>query len=629
MYISDVPIPNFNLLLMGINVSDFSIAYANDAIEHYLSVSVSTFMGKNYFQLIEHNPINNLLPNTLPIQTSTFTISNFENQESTISWTTLLFQENMYLLLGINISFIREIIKKNIELQTYLDNLLNQIPGYLYWKDKNSIYLGCNANFAKVAGLKAPHEIIGKTDYDLVWKDTEADIFRAGDQEALAGIQKLNFEEPQLMANGKYATVLANKVPLRDKRNNIIGVLGIYNDITERKYIEQNLAVEKIKAEAANKAKSEFIENMSHDLKTPLNGIIGFSSILLSREKDPEKIEFIKGIKHSGEKLLFLLNEILDFSHLEEGNIAIQKKEFNLKELVNDIKSILSIQAQEKNIYFIVEYSISIPQNIISDSHRIHRIIFNLANNALKFTHQGKIEIRVDWIEDNNSGILISVKDTGIGIPEDKFNIIFDRFTRLEASHKGRYEGTGLGLGIVKQFLTDLGGDISIKSEVGVGSTFNCYIPVSVPVPNILTVEKQILTKEINAVNDKKIKVLVVEDEKLSQMVIVTLLNDLNCSCSIASSCEEAINNLDKDYNIIFTDIGLPDKNGINLAKIFRNDYHIEIPIIAMTAHLSHSLKTNCLEVGIQDIFAKPLSKEILKEILSKYVTQKENKTGI
>lgn len=267
--------------------------------------------------------------------------------------------------------------------------------------------------------------------------------------------------------------------PIYDENGTCIGFAGIAEDLTKEKQYEQELRAAKERAEIANEAKSEFILNMSHDLRTPLNGILGFTQYLAQSETDPTKKDMLNDVFISAKSLLGFLNEVLELSNIESGEIPIKCYPFNLFDLISRVISLLMATAKNKNLALNIHYHKELPHNFIGDEIRIHRILLNLISNAIKFTAEGQITITVELLKEteDTSWINLIVKDTGIGVPADKVDIIFERFSRVSSSYKGQYEGAGLGLYIAKTFINDLGGEIKIKSEENIGTIFTCTIP--------------------------------------------------------------------------------------------------------------------------------------------------------
>jgi two-component system aerobic respiration control sensor histidine kinase ArcB len=362
----------------------------------------------------------------------------------------------------------------------FVFELLKQIPAHIFWKNENSVYLGCNNTFAHSLGLSSPEEIIGKTDYDLATAKEESDAFRADDKLVIKSKQpKLNIEESQTLPDGRKITLLTNKVPLFDKKKNVIGILGIYYDITERKLYEQAIISAKEKADAANKAKTEFLENMRHDIRTPLTGITGFASMIADEVQDPKIKDYVDNLSASSYALLDLLNEILELVKVSSGEIPVLKKKFDLKKKLTDVINLNRARAHHKHIDLLFDYDTNIPPYLIGDSTRIHRIALELVANALNFTQQGSVRLSTELakVEGRDLVIKIIVEDTGIGIEPEKQQEIFQQFKKLTPSYTGIHKGAGLGLAIVKQFIDEMQGEIYVESQLGTGSKFICVLP--------------------------------------------------------------------------------------------------------------------------------------------------------
>lgn len=386
----------------------------------------------------------------------------------------------LYFLIKYFILIIDSNINNNLDTD-YLKNVIHYSPGFTYLKDNKFRYIMCNVNFAKAAGLNYPEDIFGKTDFDLPWAQTEAKLFRKGDIEALSGKIQINFEETQRQADGSTKNVLANKVPLYDSNNKIIGILGNYLDITDRKKIEAELKVAKEKSEAANEAKSEFLRNMEHQLRTPFSGVYSMVELLANKEKDPQKKEMLELTYQSAKEFYELLNNIIDFSRFQADRTLVLAKKINLRKLIEKAITMEKAVVTVKKLKLTFNYSKSIPENYISDDIRIERIVLNLLSNAIKFTEKGKINITVKLakrVDKRNVIIKIIVSDTGIGISEDNQQLIYEKFYRESPANQNKYRGAGLGLHIVKQLVEDLEGEIEVKSVKGSGTKFICTLPL-------------------------------------------------------------------------------------------------------------------------------------------------------
>jgi len=389
---------------------------------------------------------------------------------------------------SININILKEkeleLLSSYENIEIGLENLMASLPGHVYWKDLNRKYIGCNLLQARSLGFDSPADIIGKRDEDLYpviiaghHKMIDDRIIHTGKEEEL--------EETAILADKKEHTFLSHKKPLKNKKRETVGLLGISFDITERKKTEAALVKAKQDVEQASLAKTTFIRNMEHDIRTPFNGICGLTEILLSQEKDPSKIELLNDIKNCADELLKYCNEIIDFSHVESQSVPITDKCFNPHDLVDNILSIENVSAVIKSLKIQSHIDSNVPKALKGDKYRLQRILINLVSNAIKFTNKGHIKLDVSLIDlDPNKKraiISFSVEDTGIGIPDDKQISIFEKFTKIAPSNEGIHKGQGLGLSIVKQFITEMGGDIHIKSTFGEGSTFTVVLPFDLP----------------------------------------------------------------------------------------------------------------------------------------------------
>lgn len=336
-----------------------------------------------------------------------------------------------------------------------LEQIIKQTAGNLYWKDLNGRYLGCNGNFARILGFTSQSEVIGKTEFDFL-EPTLAEKIIEIDKEVMLTGRGITLEEKGIDEKGKEAFYLSTKTPLLDKDGSIIGIIGSSIDITKQKQAEI--------------VKQEFIENMSHDLRTPFVGILSLSEYLYEKETDESKKELLGEILKSSKWLLSLLNEVLEISSL--GSHPLTISEFDLSEAVKNIADLVHAEITHKGL----KLNICCPKVVIrSDKMRLSRILLNLVGNATKYTEKGSICIDVAL----NSCLEIRITDTGIGIPEDAIEGIFDRFSKLNPSYKQQYfSGAGIGLHIAQEFARDLGGSITVKSKLGTGSIFMFSAPL-------------------------------------------------------------------------------------------------------------------------------------------------------
>jgi two-component system aerobic respiration control sensor histidine kinase ArcB len=360
---------------------------------------------------------------------------------------------------------------------TMLENVIAVMPGNVYWMNKEGVYLGCNDNQAKVIGFSSRDQIIGKRNSEIpgflipeVLDPINAEIMNFG--------KTVITEEPAIL-NGVSATYLSHKVPLLNGRKEIIGMVGVSVDITDRKKAENDLKLAKETAVTANKAKTEFLYNMRHDLRTPFSGILGVAEFLENSEEDAQKKKTLGYITQASKVLLDQLNQIFEFIHSENGQLPILETQFNLHELVSNTFKMMNPAAKNKSLKFTSELDENIPQLLIGDHVRTQRILINLVSNSIKFTENGYVKLLTKLIKTDNKNIVVEfiIEDSGIGIPEEKRNLIFEQFNRLTSSYSGIYPGKGLGLRMVKKFLDEINGEVQVESNDAKGSTFKVFIP--------------------------------------------------------------------------------------------------------------------------------------------------------
>lgn len=384
--------------------------------------------------------------------------------------------------------------KENQEIIYNLDSIIANMPGYIYWKNQRSEYMGCNNNLAYISGLKNRNEIIGKTDYDFEWGKEKAEEFRKDDQLVMEKKTRYitDYKLSVKREDGNFIHVRTEKMPLYDLEKNVIGVLAIALDITDQKILEENLRLQKEKIEQLSEAKTEFIRNMEHDIRTPFSGIYSLTKMLEESEENPEKKYTLSAITQCAKELLDYCNGILDFSKIESKTFPIIDKKFNLEKLIQNLIAMEKTAALQKNLKLIFDYPENLPVIFIGDEYRISRILVNLLSNAIKFTNQGFVKIFIEIprvINDKNIIMQISIEDTGIGIPKEKINYIYEKFTRLSPSNEEKYKGMGIGLSIVKRLINEIEGEIEAASTPGKGSVFTCTFPLRIPLVDDISEE--------------------------------------------------------------------------------------------------------------------------------------------
>jgi two-component system, OmpR family, aerobic respiration control sensor histidine kinase ArcB len=523
--------------------------------------------------------------------------------------------------------------RKNKIYQTdslFLENIIADLPGVIFWKDVNSVYLGCNDVLVKIFGVKSREDVIGKTDFDFGWGKEQAQRVVNDDLEVIrTGIPKQNIYERVPLPNGEYLDMLTNKVPLYDRNDQIIGVLGTATDITEQKKVEMKLENARQFAEQASQSKSNFLATMSHELRTPLNGILGMTQVLLNESVSEKQKEHLETIQQSGKNLLALISDVLDFSRLEAGQVELHSEEFSPVVLMKEIKMVMQHVIQGKPVELKAEVDLDIPEYLLGDVIRLRQIIINLVGNAVKFTLQGHVKIKLNLASktDEIAKLEIMVEDTGIGIPADKLNSIFERFTQVESEYGRRFEGSGLGLSIVKNLVEMMGGTIQVQSEFGVGSRFSCVLPFTIIDKNndgpIVDAAKSLHAFDKNT--QFECAILVVEDNPINQTVMRAMLSNLGCKVDVAGNGKDSLKLSETNaYDLIFMDLGLPDMDGLQVTKsLLKSEKKLKrkpIPIVGLTAHVMEDDRKNCLDAGMIEVLTKPIVYAQLVELLKKFI---------
>lgn len=398
--------------------------------------------------------------------------------------------------------------------------------------------------------------------------------------------------------------------PIYDKEKNIIAAIVLFYDVTEQKKLELQLKRAKENAEAANLAKSNFLANMSHEIRTPMNAIMGYTDIML-QQNPPEKFrEYLNIIKYSSNNLLTIINDVLDFSKIEDGKIAIENVSFNLHQLLENVVSSMQILAEEKYLLLKLESLDTIPRFINGDPTRLNQILVNLIGNAIKFTKEGEVVIAVKnkVIKSENCLLTFSIKDTGIGISKENQIKIFEKFIQADNSTTREYGGTGLGLTISKRLIELMGGEISVKSELNKGSEFIFQLKYGISTEDKID---QDTDKRIQVVDIENIHILLADDNKINRLMAVESFKTYNPNIDIdvVNDGLEVIKALThKKYDVILMDLQMPRLNGFDATRHIRTVLKDNIKIIALTASILPSRLNECIKAGMDDFVLKPFS---------------------
>jgi len=613
-------------------------------------------------------------------QRTTTEVQTYQEREITYFYTLVIF---VFLLLGLSLSSYFGIVgvkRSEEELrwkQEFLRLVMDNIPQFIFWKDINSEYLGCNNVLAQVAGLADSDEIVGKRDHDLVWHQY-SHSFTASDQEVMQNdTSLLGVVEQVKRADGQMLWVETNKIPLHDKKGKVIGVLGTVADITvhkqaeellekynqrlkeevaaqteelqaqseelmamneelqtqsdeiveknrfleqeidQRKQAELQLQQAKQTADAANQAKSTFLANMSHELRTPLNGILGYTQILhRDHSLTPKQQEGIEIIQRSGEYLLTLINDILDLAKIEANRIELYPSNVYFEEFLFSIVDLFNMRAKQKGIKFYYEKLTALPTGIYADETRLRQVLINLLGNAVKFTENGQVVFRVGYDKEK---IRFQIEDTGAGIAQDEIEHIFQPFQQTGANHY-KAEGTGLGLSITQRIVHMMDGDIQVESELGKGSCF--WITLNLVAVDIGQKTRICHLPEIVGYQELTKTILIVDDMEENRAVLSDLLAPLGFSIVEATDGQQGLEKASEiQPDIILTDIVMPHLTGLEMVQRLRQQTQFkEIPIIAISASVFEHNQQQSLDAGCNAFIPKPFEADELFSVLKQYL---------
>lgn len=460
-------------------------------------------------------------------------------------------------------------------------------------------------NSKKIKKAQARNEKLSEEKIDL--QNTEKALLNILDDYS---VEKYHSEDSQRALLNILDDYTEEKINMENTQRAVLNILQDYSEAKE-------------KAEESTKLKEAFLANMSHEIRTPMNAIIGFSDILSKRELGEKEKEYVKTIKSAGENLLTIINDILDISKIEAGMMTFEEHTFSVKEILKSLNVMLMGKAKEKKLELLFSCDEDVPDSLLGDPTRLTQIIINLAGNAIKFTQKGNIKVHAKVLkkENENTFVEFSVIDTGIGIPQDKLEHIFERFRQAESHTTRKYGGTGLGLSIAKQLIELQDGTLFVESEFNVGSNFSFCIPYKrsvavLPLP-------EITGKKYNMEELSKLNILLVEDNQLNVTLILSLFSEYNLKLQVAENGSVGIeklkeNNgltpLTKCFDIVLMDMEMPVMNGYEAATIIRNELKNDIPIIAMTAHAMAGERERCLSLGMNDYISKPINANLLFE---------------
>ncbi len=496
-------------------------------------------------------------------------------------------------------------------------NIIENMELGLLEVDNNDRIVRAYDKFCEMTGY-TENELIGLIAGDTFLDDEDKRVLKeqiALRKEGVASVYEVQMKHK----DGHKTPVLLSGTPIYNIDHKIIGSIGISLDITAQKRIEKELKEAKLKAEESTKVKEQFMANMSHEIRTPLNVILGMSRLLKKQLHTKEQAEYIDAVLISATNLLKIINDILDLSKINSDKFEFEFVTFDLKKLIDEICQAFSFAAKEKGINFLLEYDDQISPYLKSDPLRLNQVLVNLLNNAIKFTTSGEVRFCVKLIAVNEQieKLCFEIHDTGIGIDEDRIEFVFENFSQEDASISKKFGGTGLGLPICKELIDQFGGELQVKSKKSEGATF--WFNLTFERGNSDDVYEPIHI-EVNDQVLKGVKILLAEDNQYNQLLTSKVMEMYGAKVTVAENGLETINIVENhNFDIILMDVQMPEMSGIEATRVIRNEYQLDLPIIALTANALKGDRERFLNEGMNDYLSKPFEEE---DLLSRVAQQ-------
>jgi len=618
-------------------IIDFRSLMVNRAAEKIAGVKANYLIGEKLLGLFdpdEREPILKLFTEVVKKQCSkSLEIQYGENEQA--QWYHIiaspLLDDGLVVVID-NVSS-RKLVELQLKHQrTFYEGILNQLPSDIAVLDAQHRYL-----FLNPAAMKDDETrtwLVGKDDFDYCRFYNKDTILAEEKQErynkALTDKRQLEWEECVVQPTGETIYCLRHLTPVFNEHSELQYLIEYGLNITDRKKTEQELIAAKEQAEESMRAKEMFLSMMSHEIRTPLNAVIGMSHILLQENPKPEQIENLKTLQFSGENLLTLINDILDFSKIEAGMIMLEAVDFSLKEVITNIRQTFSYRAKEQGIRLLARIDASLPDLLVGDPVRLNQILMNLVSNAIKFTQKGSviIDVTLENEDEHQAEIIFAVTDTGIGIPADKQDLIFESFTQANSDTTRKFGGSGLGLTITKRLVELKKGSIAIDSQEGKGTTFT--VTLKFKKSNQLAAASSHYFRHATSDNLSHLQVLLVEDHEVNQLVATKFLQTWGIKPDYAINGLEAFRKIQqRSYDLVLMDLQMPEMDGYQATRAIRNlgGSYAQIPIIALTASAMVDVREKVLYFGMNDYLTKPFNPNELYQKILRYA--KSDKNGI
>lgn len=609
---------------------EIAFEYCNQRVEHYLSITPSELTHNpnllfNCIAEADRNSIKKSLLDAIKTQQEFHCEVEMTNALKPSLWMLLHVTPSGNTASGNGISGVMTDISDShaakasaIEAANHFLYLQDQLPDRFYFKDRNSIFRGGNKAWLAFQHIESLTDAIGMSDLNSgAFTPEAAQKIFAQEQEMMRTGVPIHERECHTHADGSKSYADSKKVPLYNSHNEVIGLVGLTRDVTELVKTEQALEKAKLEAEQGAKAKSSFLAVMSHEIRTPMNGVIGCASLLGATPLSPEQEQLVHTIQNSGESLLVLINDILDYSKIEAGKINLENSPFQLRLLIEDCIELFSKQVSDKQLEINYFIEADVPLTLNGDATRIRQIINNLVGNAIKFTEHGEVFVDVSLTkldtQKHRCGLLITIKDTGIGISDDNQSNLFNAFTQADSSITRKFGGTGLGLVICKKIIEQLEGDIWFKSVLGEGTTFYVTLPLDFEVQDSDGSQGNEISDLIGT------RVLIVDDNTTNRKVLANTVMQWGMIPAAFHSPETTLENLafGHEYDLVLLDFCMPKTNGCDLARKIKQLPHMfNKPIIILSSATTSKEDMHNIDASL----LKPVRNSVLQKTIAQVI---------
>lgn len=608
---------------------DFLIKEMSSAVEEFYGWNRQDVINRSYPKLCQQYNAEVFLPTNYKKNLNQISYNSYKKEithaqeKMTLEYGIIQSNDNSSSIQGfiITVSYPSKRTQNNIaKVKSYYEDLIYHMPGNVYWLDRNCVTLGCNKNVVKLIGLKSREEFIGITYEEMGklagWTEGQAESFKKDDMHVMStGVPIYNVEEPPLYdEEGNPVYYLSSRVPLKNNMDEVIGVVGISINITDKKKVEAELKQQIEVTKKANQSKSLFLTVMSHELTNRLGNImsamdIAQREVIKNNDYSQSILDCLSLAYTEAKSILPFLKNVIEYLELDSGLIDSKLVSVQLTEMISKLATENSDKLKTNNTEILLNITNSIPSNILVDSYNVYRVLDIVISNAIRFTHNGTITIKAQ-IEHSNY-LSIIVQDTGKGITELQLKNIFNAFSSHKADVNSKYKKFGLKLSIAKQIMNLINGDIIISSQKDEGTNVKLIVPYKV-----YKVERNVdidCSKHHMKDNEasKNLKLLVIEDDPVSLNLQANILNSMGYNVHFVSTAEEAIEKVKQhQYDLLFMDITLPGMTGIEASKEIRKIYTNKLLIIAVTSHANEESVEDILANGIDELIEKPINQE-------------------